>query len=217
MHSFKRARLPTSVCGMCAGMCVPACTYVCACVRAGVFRCVRAGVRACMCVRACVCVHAYLCIPVLQISLSTAGFARPRSFCSASRCLLTILHNPNFASQVKDSAEDVKRSFLDRKGLTMAEVDEAFRRVLPTQQQAPVPPPSPAQGSSGLVTYQQQQPQPGQPTQQSQQQGPLPAQQSSHGYNLVPSAGQQGGMLVPIAQPQLPPPHEPLRWSQVGC
>eukprot|EP00983_Pelagomonas_calceolata_P122258 1160890-Pelagomonas_calceolata.AAC.7 len=74
--------------------------------------------------------------------------------------------------KVKDSPEATKRSFLDRKGLTTAEVDEAFRRVPPPSQQqvTPSPPAVPVtSGPSGLVTYQQQ-------PQNPQQQGALVAQ-----------------------------------------
>jgi hypothetical protein len=98
--------------------------------------------------------------------------------------------------QVKDSPEATKRSFLDRKGLTTAEVEEAFRRVPSEQQQgAPVSTTTtaPVQGPSGLVTYQQQ------PQEQQQQ------QQGAHHH---------GGVLLP-AQPPQPPLQEPIRWSQV--
>jgi hypothetical protein len=91
-------------------------------------------------------------------------------------------------AQVAGSPAATKRSFLERKGLTAAEIDEAFRRVpedaftssAPPQQQAPAAAQQPQQ-------YAQQQ----------QQQHPQ-------------------GALVPAQQQQLgAPPQEGYRWTQV--
>lgn len=118
-------------------------------------------------------------------------------------------------AQVKDSPETTKRSFLDRKGLTSAEVEEAFRRVPLEQPQAGAQPSAPVQGSTGFVTYQQPQQQQQQP---SQQQGtPVMQQPVPAGYALVQTGSAQPGpgALVPAQLPPHPQQQEPLRWSQV--
>jgi hypothetical protein len=104
--------------------------------------------------------------------------------------------------QVKGSPPATKRSFLERKGLTAAEIDEAFRRVpddVPTSSSStPMPSQQPGAQGSGLVTYVQQPQAPAmQPPQLQQRQ-------------------QQESMQLAVPQPpQAPPPPEPLRWSQV--
>ena len=50
--------------------------------------------------------------------------------------------------QVRASADDAKRGFLERKGLTAAEIAEAFSRV--SSLPAPPPPAAPAPYSTGL-------------------------------------------------------------------
>lgn len=122
--------------------------------------------------------------------------------------------------QVITSPEATKRSFLERKGLTAAEIDEAFRR-------APPPPTAPAadattapaaaapaahaattatptHGANNLVTYTQQQQPPAQ-----QPYGAAPPNQ------LVPAGHPGGGALVLQQQP--PPQPQPIRWTQVRC
>lgn len=87
-----------------------------------------------------------------------------------------------------------KRSFLERKGLTNEEIDEAFRR-LPAQPTDIVPsasaiPVSSNQGT-GLVTY----------TPQPIQRTNMPAQQPTS--------------VVPMQQSVTTPRQEPVRWTQV--
>ncbi len=48
--------------------------------------------------------------------------------------------------QVQGSTADAKRSFLERKGLTQAEIDEAVRRVPPQTATAPQAPSAQAAG-----------------------------------------------------------------------
>lgn len=106
--------------------------------------------------------------------------------------------------QVRSSSEAAKRSFLEKKGLTAAEIDEAFRRVPP---EAPAPAPAgtsttstPAVGANNLVTYTQQAAAP---------------QQQPPGQPVTPAVPSQA--LVPV-QPHLPPVvhPQPVRWTQVN-
>lgn len=92
--------------------------------------------------------------------------------------------------QVRGSAESAKRGFLEKKGLTAAEIDEAFKRVPPEATSTPTV------AANNLVTYTQ-------PQQQAPQHVPAMASQA-----LVPAQVPAQQMLVP----QRPPVH----WSQVG-
>lgn len=98
---------------------------------------------------------------------------------------------------MRGSSEAAKRSFLEKKGLTAAEIDEACKRVPPEAPQAAVPTTSstPSVGANNLVTYTQQ-PAMGQLTQQH-----MPPSQA-----LAPASQQ-----LQMMQPQRPPVH----WSQV--
>ncbi len=104
-----------------------------------------------------------------------------------------------------------KRAFLERKGLTNAEIDEAFKRV-PEETPAAAgvtAQPTPLQGQNqGLVTYRAQ---PGaagaQP--QAQPQVAAPAQQQA----LVPAQPMQ--LTAPQGGPPAQPVQQPIRWTQV--
>lgn len=107
-----------------------------------------------------------------------------------------------------------KRSFLEKKGLTEAEINEAFKRVPETAASAvpaaPVPATTstPTYGASNLVTYTQQAPAAGQPA-------------TTAGAAPQPLAAAPGaGALVPIHPQQqlqaMQPVQQPMRWSQVS-
>lgn len=102
---------------------------------------------------------------------------------------------------MRGSGEAAKRGFLEKKGLTAAEIDEAFKRVPPEAPSAPAAAvatsSTPTVGANNLVTYTQQ-PQQAMQVPQHGLQGPSQA--------LVPA--QQMHMM----QPQRPPMH----WSQVS-
>ncbi|WIA09958.1 hypothetical protein OEZ85_010170 [Tetradesmus obliquus] len=111
--------------------------------------------------------------------------------------------------KVRGSPVSAKRSFLGKKGLTNAEIDEAFKRVPEAPAAAAAPAPATAAmpattatatyGANNLVTYTQQQPA-----------HAVPASQA-----LVPQPTQPGA-LVPLQQQQLmAPPQQPVRWTQV--
>lgn len=105
--------------------------------------------------------------------------------------------------QVRESPAATKRSFLERKGLTVAEIEEAFKRVPETSTTLQ----SPAQiGNTGLVTYQ---PQPGASSSSQQQTQP---QQPQHASQVQQGQGQ--GAIVQ-AKP-VPPQPEPMRWTQAS-
>jgi hypothetical protein len=119
--------------------------------------------------------------------------------CNVSNCWLP----PR--PQVRGSAEAAKRSFLEKKGLKAAEIEEAFRRVPPE----PLPPPpaaahqpgavTPSLGANNLVTYTQQQ-------QHAAPPGPgagSAAASPAHHQAMVPAAP------LPLVQQQ------PIRWTQV--
>ena len=97
--------------------------------------------------------------------------------------------------QVRGSAESAKRTFLEKKGLTAAEIEDAFKRVPPEAPAAASPAATsstPTVGANNLVTY----------TQQPQQAMHVP----QHATVVAPQA------LVPAQQMvQRPPVH----WSQV--
>ena len=108
----------------------------------------------------------------------------------------------SFLTHPKVSASPIatKRSFLERKGLTAEEIEEAFRRV-PAEPTAAIATASPAPNHQGLVTYVPQVvPQQAAPQLQQQQQvvPALPAQQLS--------------AVVPMQQAR----PEPVRWTQVS-
>lgn len=101
-------------------------------------------------------------------------------------------------SQVKDSPLATKRSFLERKGLTAAEIEEAFRRV-PEGDPQPSPPAAlsrPAFGAANGAGQVQQ----------------LPLQQQQHSNALVPV-----GHAGPMQQQQFQQKAiaQPVRWTQV--
>jgi hypothetical protein len=115
--------------------------------------------------------------------------------------------------KVRGSAVSTKRSFLEKKGLTAAEIDEAFKRVpeAPAVPAAaatiPATTSAPTYGANNLVTYTQQNPVAGQPA-------------------VVPAAALQpvimgpgSGALVPMhPQEQVQPIQaiqQPVRWTQV--
>lgn len=112
---------------------------------------------------------------------------------------------------MRESSAATKRSFLERKGLTSAEIDEAFKRV-------PEPAPSNLAPSStltptGLITYQNQTTAPGQAVAQ-----PAVAAATYPAAGGVAGAPQYQTAIVPV-QPQAvvpaAPVQEPLRWTQV--
>ena len=108
--------------------------------------------------------------------------------------------------QVKGSGVAMKRSFLERKGLTEAEIAQAFARV--PEESSPLPAvsatPVPSTTGTGLVTYMPQGAQ--QPAQAAAPQAP----------GAVTYAPQQQQM-VPYAAPPAPAPPapQPIRWTQV--
>jgi hypothetical protein len=102
-----------------------------------------------------------------------------------------------------------KRSFLEKKGLNGAEIDEAFKRVpeapaaaaaapAPAAAAGPATTATPTYGANNLVTYTQQQPAHAAPASQA----------------LVPHVAQPGPM-VPMQQQMMAPPPQPVRWTQV--
>ena len=106
----------------------------------------------------------------------------------------------SFLTHPKVSASPIatKRSFLERKGLTAEEIEEAFRRV-PAEPTAAIATASPAPNHQGLVTYVPQVvPQQVAPQLQQQVVPALPAQQLS--------------AVVPMQQAR----PEPVRWTQVS-
>eukprot|EP00199_Chlamydomonas_sp_CCMP681_P005705 CAMPEP_0119105782 /NCGR_PEP_ID=MMETSP1180-20130426/3654_1 /TAXON_ID=3052 ORGANISM="Chlamydomonas cf sp, Strain CCMP681" /NCGR_SAMPLE_ID=MMETSP1180 /ASSEMBLY_ACC=CAM_ASM_000741 /LENGTH=246 /DNA_ID=CAMNT_0007090927 /DNA_START=16 /DNA_END=756 /DNA_ORIENTATION=- len=108
--------------------------------------------------------------------------------------------------KVRDSSIASKRSFLERKGLTEPEIEEAFRRVPePISVAGTATQPSPSTVGSGLVTYQNQAATAQRPAAGPHVHGAAPA----HGYqqNMVPA-----GSLALAPQPPAP---EPVRWTQV--
>eukprot|EP00798_Chlamydomonas_sp_ICE-L_P016985 gene16985-23258_t len=106
------------------------------------------------------------------------------------------IRKPHGMGEVKGSPVAMKRSFLERKGLTEAEITEAFRRV-PEEAPAALAVAQPSSQVPGLVTYA--------PAMQAQQ----PQQQ------LVAVAPSQALVAQPQYQPPAPPPPpQPLRWTQ---
>lgn len=106
---------------------------------------------------------------------------------------------------MRGSAETAKRAFLEKKGLTSAEIDEAFKRVPPeAAPAAPATSSTPTVGANNLVTYTQQPQQAGQTLHHVP---PPPAQP------LVPGQSQA---LVPMQQMQMQPQRPPVHWAQVG-
>ena len=107
----------------------------------------------------------------------------------------------SFLTHPKVSASPIatKRSFLERKGLTTEEIEEAFRRV-PAEPTAAIATASPAPNHQGLVTYVPQvAPQPVAPQLQQQLAAPAPP-------------AQQLTAVVPMQQAR----PEPVRWTQVS-
>lgn len=89
--------------------------------------------------------------------------------------------------QVTGSPLATKRSFLERKGLTAAEIEEALRRV-PADALAPAPPPALAPAA--------------------------PTAAAAPPSTAVAPYNPQATSVVAAAAP--PPPQQGLRWSQVG-
>lgn len=106
----------------------------------------------------------------------------------AHRLSLTLL-------QVRASGAASKREFLQRKGLTEEEIDEAFRRVPQEATAAAAPAPAPAAPPSAV-----------QATLQHLQPGPP--------YSTAATPQQQ--QLQQYGQPP-PPPQQGMRWTQVRC
>lgn len=115
--------------------------------------------------------------------------------------------------QVRGSAVSAKRSFLEKKGLTAAEIDEAFKRVPEAPAAAPTAAPAaapatfsstPSYAANNLVTYTQ----PGHVAQ------PAVAHPPGSGMVASPSA------LVPMAPGHLqqlqPSQQQPLKWTHVS-
>jgi hypothetical protein len=110
---------------------------------------------------------------------------------------------------VRGSPVSAKRSFLDKKGLTSAEIDEAFKRVPEAPAAAAAPAPAtaavpattatPTYGANNLVTYTQQHPTHGAPASQA----------------LVPHTAQPGALVPLQQQHMMAPPPQPVRWTQV--
>lgn len=98
-----------------------------------------------------------------------------------------------FSPQVKGSPPATKRSFLERKGLTPAEIEEAFRRVPEEAIATTLPSNTTPQSAAANSQPQIQQ---------------VPPQQQ-YSNELVPAVG---GPMQP--QPILPT-HQPVRWTQV--
>lgn len=106
---------------------------------------------------------------------------------------------------MRGSAETAKRAFLEKKGLTSAEIDEAFKRVPPeVAPAAPATSSTPTVGANNLVTYTQQ------PQQAGQTMHHVPPSPSQP---LVPGQSQA---LVPMQQLQMQPQRPPVHWAQVG-
>eukprot|EP00879_Flechtneria_rotunda_P004513 GHRR01004768.1.p1 GENE.GHRR01004768.1~~GHRR01004768.1.p1 ORF type:complete len:457 (+),score=196.23 GHRR01004768.1:82-1452(+) len=112
-------------------------------------------------------------------------------------------------TKVQGSPAAAKRTFLEKKGLTAAEIDEAFKRVpgapaaaLGPVVSAPATTSTPSLGANNLVTYTQQ---------------PPYAAQHSHVVAQAPPAA--AGAIVPAGHmqqqqlQQLQP--QPMRWTQV--
>lgn len=100
---------------------------------------------------------------------------------------------------MRSSAAASKRDFLQKKGLTEAEIEEAFRRV---PQEAAAPAPAAAAPSAMAATLQHLQP--GSPY------GAAPQQQHPQQQAVQPYVA-QGMALVPAAQVQ-----PGVRWTQVA-
>lgn len=94
--------------------------------------------------------------------------------------------------QVKGSPPATKRSFLERKGLTPAEIEEAFRRVPEEDTSSTLPSSAPLQPAASISPAQVQQ---------------MPLQQQ-YSNALVPAGAS------PMQQ-QIVPAQQPVRWSQV--
>ncbi|GFR48938.1 hypothetical protein Agub_g10945 [Astrephomene gubernaculifera] len=119
--------------------------------------------------------------------------------------------------QVRGSTNTAsKRSFLERKGLTAAEIDEAFRRV----PEAPAAPPAPAPATAPAAAPAAQQ-----PTSYAPQPGAPPGQQlavaAQQPYGTAAPTAPSGSQLVAV-QPAVPPQPPTMmqaaqsyRWSQV--
>lgn len=128
----------------------------------------------------------------------------------------TVEHNltqTTACMQVRGSAISAKRLFLEKKGLTAAEIDEAVKRV-PETTAVPAPAATaatttstPTYGANNLVTYTQQSPATGQHT--------VPA--STH---QSVASGPGAGALAPMHPQQqmqpIQPVQQPIRWTQVG-
>lgn len=116
--------------------------------------------------------------------------------------------------QVRSSSVASKREFLQRKGLSEAEIDEAFRRV---PQQAAAAPSVPAAATPGVATPAAvastlQHLQPGQPLSYLQPpQGQLAYAQPPQGMQQHQLGQGPGGVMV--AAP--PPQQQGVRWTQV--
>lgn len=119
--------------------------------------------------------------------------------------------------QVRSSTAASKREFLQRKGLTEAEIDEAFRRVPQQPASAPSVPVAAAPGAAApaAVAGTLQHLQPGQPAQQTAymqpQQGPLVYAQQPQGMQQQQQPGYGPGAMV-VAPPQ----QQGVRWTQVS-
>eukprot|EP00878_Enallax_costatus_P024627 GHUV01026301.1.p1 GENE.GHUV01026301.1~~GHUV01026301.1.p1 ORF type:complete len:217 (+),score=39.89 GHUV01026301.1:83-652(+) len=116
--------------------------------------------------------------------------------------------------KVRGSAISAKRSFLEKKGLTAAEIDEAFKRV-PETSTSPVPAAvtttttvTPTYGANNLVTYTQQAPTAVQPAVVAAA-APQPVSAAPGAGALVPMHPQQQQMQA------MQPPQQPVRWTQV--
>jgi hypothetical protein len=116
--------------------------------------------------------------------------------------------------QVRESPTATKRSFLERKGLTAAEIDEAFRRVPEPTTSTATPLSVPSQNAAtGLITYQ--------PLQQgatSHATMPASSAATTSSLQVVPARPGVQQQMVPLQQQQQlaqPAPPEPIRWSQV--
>ena len=122
----------------------------------------------------------------------TAPFARS-STRAHTRCC------PAAPAQVRASTPASKRDFLERKGLSSEEIDEAFRRVpdAPTGVTPAPPPPAPSHALQAAAQHLQP---------------PLPPQQ----YALQPGYALQQQQQPPQQQQQLvAPEQQPVRWTQV--
>lgn len=107
----------------------------------------------------------------------------------AHAVLWPLPHHPQPLCQVRSSAEASKRAFLERKGLTAAEIEEAFQRV-PQEPAAPAAAPAPAPSAALQTTLQHIQPSP----------------QPQYVYVQQP--------VAPAQQAAPPAPPQPVRWTQ---